>query len=80
MDWLIALRCSLASAKASFPAVINEPAEPITDTGSSWLVDLSSQNAFGSLECIARKASAGLTQPRSFSISRRKVVHLIGVC
>ena len=74
MDWLSAAKCSLASAKASFPALITEPADQMIETGSSWFVDLSSQKEFGSLECIAIKASAGLTQPRSFSISRRKVV------
>lgn len=80
MALLMAVKCSLASAKASLPALITEPADPITETGSSWLVDLSSQNAFESFECIARKASAGFTQPLSFSISRRKLAHLIGVC
>jgi hypothetical protein len=68
---LIAVRCSLASAKASSPASIIDPADPMTETGSSWLVDLSSQKVLGSFECIGKNASAGFTQPRSFSISRR---------
>ncbi len=73
MEALSASKCALASAKASSPASSIDPADPMTETGSSLLVDLSSQKVFGSFECIGKKASAGFTQPRSFSISRRNV-------
>jgi hypothetical protein len=68
--WL-AIASSGLSPKSSV-----EPAEPITETGSSGLVDRSSQKLLGSSLWMEIKMSAGFTKPRSLASSRRKMATL----